>query len=366
MNTKRASWATAILVFVFLTGGCAMQGSVRQPPLQTQPMASDMWRQKADNLVFVLDASSSMTKEYNGYEKFSIARNVVAHFNQTMPDLPIKAELRSFGHAPEFSERVSVLSYGLCAYSREGLADALETITPAGGASPLAKSLKLAGEDVKAAQGNIALVVISDGKDMGNAPLEAAAALKALYGDRLCLHTVLVGDDGAGRALLDGISQASGCGQAVTADDVASGPAMERFVTAVLLEKAGQAPAPRAACPEMSKAGTWVFKDIKFEIDKDVLMPSAYPTLEEIVRILTDHPEISVEIQGHTDSTASKAHNMELSLRRAQTVMIYLQNKGIGASRMTAQGYGESRPLDTNDTAEGRSNNRRVELKPMN
>jgi OOP family OmpA-OmpF porin len=350
---------------MFLMGACAMNHPMQQQPIQAQPMSGDIWQQKADNLVLVVDASSSMAKEYKGFEKFSIARNVVANFNQTMPDLPIKAELRSFGHAPEFSDKVSVLSFGLCDYSREGLAEALGKITPAGGPSPMAKSLKAAAEDLKAARGNIAMLVISDGKDMDATPLEAANALKAQYGDRLCIYTVLIGDDKAGSALLTGISAVTACGQAITADNIASGPAMESFVTAVLLEKAHHAPAPKAACPELSKAGTWVFKDIKFEIDKDVLMASSYPTLDEIVRILTDHPEISVEIQGHTDSTASEAYNMDLSLRRAHTVMIYLQNKGIGASRMTAEGYGESRPMDTNDTAEGRSNNRRVELKPM-
>lgn len=352
---------------MFFMGACAMHHPMQQQPLQAQPMSGDMWQQKADNLVFVLDASSSMTKAYNGFEKFSIARNVVANFNQTMPDLPIQAELRSFGHAPEFSDKVSVLSFGLCDYSRQGLADALAAITPAGGPSPMAKSLKAAAEDLKAAKGNIAMVVISDGKDMDAAPLEAANALKAQYGDRLCIYTVLIGDDKAGRALLSGIRGVTGCGQAITADNISTGTGMANFVTAVLLEKACHVPtpAPKAACPELSKAGTWVFKDIKFEIDKDVLMASSYPTLDEIVAILTDHPEVSVEIQGHTDSTASDAYNMDLSLRRAHTVMIYLQNKGIGASRMTAEGYGESRPMDTNDTAEGRSNNRRVELKPM-
>jgi len=348
-----------------MAGGCALQRPMQQQPLQAQPMPDDMWQQKADNLVFVLDASSSMTKEYNGFEKFSIARNVVANFNQTMPDLPIKAELRSFGHAPEFSDKVSVLSYGLCDYSREGIAGALGKTTPAGGASPMAKSLKAAGEDLKAAKGKIAIIVISDGKDMDAAPMEAANALKAQYGDRLCIYTVLIGDDDAGRDLLSGISAVTGCGQAITADNISSGPAMANFVTAVLLEKAYHAPAPKAACPEMSKTGTWVFKDIKFEIDKDTLLASSYPTLEQIVQILTDNPEISVEIQGHTDSTASESHNMDLSLRRAHTVMIYLQNKGIAPSRMTAQGYGESRPMDTNDTVEGRTNNRRVELKPL-
>ena len=203
------------------------------------------------------------------------------------------------------------------------------------------------------------MVVISDGKDMNKAPLEAARELKAQYGDRLCIYTVLVGDDAPGRLLLEGISQVTACWKALSADDLASGQAMADFVATVLLKKV------EVALPTMSKAGTWVFKDIKFEVDKDVLIASSYPTLEEIVKILKGHPDISVEIQGHTDSTASVAYNLDLSQRRARTVMHYLQGKGIAASRMTAKGYGKSRPMDTNDTAKGRSNNRRVELKPM-
>lgn len=358
MNTKRASWLSTILVFIFLMGGCATQQHLQQPLFQTQPLAKDMWQLKTDNLVFVLDASSSMAENYNGIEKFSIGRNVVANFNQTMPDLVLKTALRSFGHSPAFSDKSTVLTYGLSEYSRTGIADALTKIIPAGGPSPMEQSLKAVADDLKTAQGKISMIVISDGKDMDNAPLEAAKDLKVQYGDRLCIYTVLIGDNDAGRSLLSGISKVTGCGKAISAEAIASGPAMADFVTTVLLNKI------ETALPAMSKAGTWVFKDIKFEIDKDVLIASSTPTLEEIVKILKAHSDISVEIQGHTDSTASVAHNMDLSRRRAGTVMQYLKSKGIAASRMTAKGYGESRPIDTNDTVKGRSNNRRVELKP--
>jgi len=358
MNTKRASWLSAILVFIFLTSGCATQQQLQQPLFQTRPLAKDMWQLKTENLVFVLDASSSMAESYNGIEKFSIGRNVVANFNQTMPDLPFKTALRSFGHSTAFSDKSTVLAYGLSEYSRVGITDALAKIIPAGGPSPMEKSLKAVADDLKAAQGKIAVILISDGKDMDNAPLEAAKDLKVQYGDRLCIYTVLIGDNNAGRSLLSEISKVTGCSKAISAEEIASGPAMADFVATVLLKKL------ETALPAMSKAGTWVFKDIKFEIDKDVLIASSTPTLEEIVKILKTHTDISVEIQGHTDSTASVAHNMDLSRRRAGTVMQYLKGKGIAASRMTAKGYGESRPIDTNDTTKGRSNNRRVELKP--
>ena len=94
-------------------------------------------------------------------------------------------------------------------------------------------------------------------------------------------------------------------------------------------------------------------------------MNSSYPTLDKIVAILNSNPGISVEIQGHTDSTASAEYNIDLSQRRAETVMKYLESKGIAASRMMAHGYGEGQPIDTNNTEEGKANNRRVELKPV-
>jgi OOP family OmpA-OmpF porin len=109
----------------------------------------------------------------------------------------------------------------------------------------------------------------------------------------------------------------------------------------------------------------WVFKDIKFDFDKATLRPESKPILDGIYEALRDNPELKVEIQGHTCWIGTDAYNMGLSQRRANTVMKYLNAKGIAASRMTAKGFGESQPIDTNKTKEGRANNRRVELKPM-
>ncbi len=360
MNGKITYWLSAILVFMLLSGGCAEKQIARRPAsFEVQPLAMNTWRQKAHNLVFVLDASSSMTETFHGAEKFAIGRDFLLNFNKTVPDLPLQAALRSFGHSPAFSDEATVLNYGLSEYSRPGLAGALAAIVPAGGPSPMKASLKAVADDLRDSEGEIAMVLVSDGKEIEDSPLKAAEELKARYGDRLCIYTVLVGYDGDGRDLLSRISQITGCGMAVNAMDISTGSAMADFVADVLLRKV------ETGLPEMSKAGTWVFKDIKFELDRAVLMKSSFPRLNDIVKILQDHPDIKVEIQGHTDSTASDAYNMDLSQRRARTVMKYLQSKGIASSRMTARGYGESRPIDTNDTEKGRSNNRRVELKPM-
>ena len=101
---------------------------------------------------------------------------------------------------------------------------------------------------------------------------------------------------------------------------------------------------------------------IHFDTDKADLKVGASKTLEEVVKLVKTHPELAVEIQGHTDSTGNDEHNLELSRRRADTVRSYLLLFGIAGDRLTTTGFGESKPVGDNDTEEGRTLNRRVEL----
>ena len=102
---------------------------------------------------------------------------------------------------------------------------------------------------------------------------------------------------------------------------------------------------------------------ILFAYDSDRLEPESTPTLEEIGRMLQDHPELRISIEGHTDDAGDDAYNLELSERRAQSVQAFLiATYGIEAGRLEAVGYGESRPVADNAAPEGRQQNRRVEL----
>jgi outer membrane protein OmpA-like peptidoglycan-associated protein len=78
---------------------------------------------------------------------------------------------------------------------------------------------------------------------------------------------------------------------------------------------------------------------------------------------MTDIPTMKIELSGHTDSDGSDTYNQKLSENRAKAVVDYLVKRGIKAERMVAVGYGESKPIDTNETPEGKQNNRRTELK---
>jgi len=101
---------------------------------------------------------------------------------------------------------------------------------------------------------------------------------------------------------------------------------------------------------------------IHFDTDKADLKVGAAKTLEEVVKLLKNHLELAIEIQGHTDSTGSDEHNLELSRRRADTVKAYLLLYDIAGDRLTTAGFGETKPVGDNETEEGRALNRRVEL----
>jgi OOP family OmpA-OmpF porin len=108
-------------------------------------------------------------------------------------------------------------------------------------------------------------------------------------------------------------------------------------------------------------------KGVNFDFDKATLRPDAVAILSEAVQILQRYPDLKVEVAGHTDSVGTDAYNQKLSERRAKAVYDYLTSNGVDASRLLGPvGYGESRPIDTNETAEGRARNRRTELNVQN
>lgn len=101
---------------------------------------------------------------------------------------------------------------------------------------------------------------------------------------------------------------------------------------------------------------------VQFEIGSANLTPEAQKTLDEVAKAMQEAPQVKVEIQGHTDNTGTLDLNNRLSLQRAESVKKYLVGKGVDDKRMTTKGFGPSKPIATNDTPEGRTENRRIEF----
>jgi outer membrane protein OmpA-like peptidoglycan-associated protein len=119
------------------------------------------------------------------------------------------------------------------------------------------------------------------------------------------------------------------------------------------------APPPPPA-PVVPKA--FVLERVNFDFNKATLTSDAVATLEKVLAVLQENPEIKTKIAGHTDNIGSKKYNDRLSLRRAESVKSWLVSKGISSARLTTAGVGFSEPIATNDTPEGRAKNRRIEF----
>jgi len=113
---------------------------------------------------------------------------------------------------------------------------------------------------------------------------------------------------------------------------------------------------------EFTREKPLILEGVNFKVDRADLTESAKKILDEVVRSLKENPEVKLDIQGHTDSDGTDAYNMDLSKRRALTVKQYLVDHGIDGSRLTVSWFGESKPIASNDTPEGKAKNRRIEF----
>ena len=371
----------SLLAFVFLFG-CAAKEPVDFGAFTPAQFDLDRVESKVDNFLVIMDASSSMRHD----NKFATAKTVVDRLNMTIPEMGQTAGLRTFGHDPSVCKNKTRLFYGMDAYTTAGMADGLAGVTKPGGTSPMDKALAAAQTDLEGLGGvHNAIIIVSDGKDMTHV-LDQAQALKDAFGSSLCIYPVLVGNSPEGAALLQNLAEIGVCGFFSTADDLLTSAGMAGFVSEVFLKNA-PAPAPAPApgrkdsdgdgvyddedqCPgtpagaRVNSVGCWVLENVLFDFDKAVIKPEAYPLLNEVVAILEKNPNMSVELQGHTDNIGSQEYNMGLSLRRANAVADYLESKGISSDRLTTKGFGFSKPVALNGTEFGRSLNRRVELHP--
>ena len=145
----------------------------------------------------------------------------------------------------------------------------------------------------------------------------------------------------------------------------ALGGAGAYFLCKAFQEEEKPAPPPAPAvdrCAEVIR-----LRGVNFDFDKADIRPDAAVILDEAASLLSDAlaacTNRSVSVEGHTDAVGADAYNQDLSERRANSVMDYLAGKGVSPSRLSSKGFGESNPIATNETREGRALNRRVELR---
>jgi outer membrane protein OmpA-like peptidoglycan-associated protein len=168
---------------------------------------------------------------------------------------------------------------------------------------------------------------------------------------------------------MDGILDRDGCPEVDVdrdglADDVDRCPTKRETVNGYEDEDGcpDAVPVAAAALPEPLRRFSGTIPGIVFAFDSAAILPASEPVVEAAATALRAYPDVNLVIRGHTDSIADDAYNLALSEARAQAVAAWLAGHGVDAGRLTAEGFGETRPVDTNDTEEGRARNRRVEF----
>ena len=387
----------ASLAGLSLLAGCATQPTTypnftATPAGQSTSAAS--FKQKTDTIFVVLDSSSSTNEIYDGDAsdslKFDIEKQFLNRFNKTIPsNIRLTSGIESFGFGPCLDWGTTKTNKEISSHNTRSFQAGLDQAECASGGSSLENALSVASTKLDNNTGNVALLVVSDGHHMSAPVLTEAQALQDKFGERLCIYTVWVGNENqqAGKTLLQGLSSISGCGQSVNVADVSTSAGVSSFVEDMLFTKSAMVAATAAPitdgdtdgdgvansidkCPNtpagviVDKTGCWKYiKGITFKHGKSTIRPGYESLFDNAIHVLKINPKLIVEIQGHTDSTGSAAFNQAFSLKRANTVKKLLVRNGINGDRITVKGFGESSPIDTNDTAEGRTNNRRVEFK---
>ena len=333
-----------------------------------------------DDLVLVFDASGSIDRN----RLFPQEKSVLEAFVSGMPPGRYRVALRVLGGNANAQTAPAP-------FHRGELARAVRGLKWTGEETPLAQILTESAESLAGGPGRVRLVIFSDGlptrygRYLGPEPaLAPARLLAAEHGERLCFHTIQLGDDPRGPDLMDALAKLTPCGSSRQLDELGDRDALFAFQQIVFN---GPAPPPEPArartlvdldrdgvddrrdrCArtplgaEVDERGCWVIDDYVFESGSARLRKDQLAGLDRVLAVLAANPGLRVRLDGHTDNTGTAEFNFGLARRRAEAIRLFLSDAGIDPDRLQIRSFGPTRPIASHDTAAGRQKNRRVEL----
>lgn len=312
-----------------------------------------------------------------------------------------KATLESLTAAmPDGNYTASTIVFGgfkrestdVARFDRAKLATAANNASFLKGTTPIFSVLEIeVAEAIGNGDGKASIVLISDGvatdyaghSGVDEQTIAAARTVVEGRSGETCFHTIQLGDDPAGGALMSGIAGVTPCGSFRSASSLGSASALQAFsrgaylggampvaavVTASDIDGDGVADAIDA-CPDTPRGaqvdnrGCWTIKHLQFAVNGSTIEGNYDEGLQEAIRVLAANPNVRIRIDGHSDSDGSAEYNQMLSEKRATAVREYFVVKGgLATSRFEVKGFGESKPIAPNDTKANKRTNRRVEL----
>jgi OmpA-OmpF porin, OOP family len=320
---------------------------------------------KAENFIFFMDHSGSMAMSApSGAEKIAEAKDVILAVNNDIPEMAFNAGV--FTYAP-YEQYVPVAPY-----SRPAVAQAVgglkENYEIYGRLTPMGFGLQSLDSAVGGLPGRTAVIVVTDGEsNLGPKPVPVMQDMYAKYGDNICFHIISFAESKKEKAMVDQLSMINPCTVSAVGADLMDDAKRAEFVRKVFydIEIIPAAPVVVPA-PEPKPAPVEeviVFRSVHFDFDKSNIKPEFAPVLKEAAEMIKARPGRTVVVEGHTCNIGPAVYNQGLSERRAASVRTFLVNEGVAAERLKTVGYGLTNPKYDNKTREGRSLNRRVELR---
>ena len=327
---------------------------IYQDDITQNVVTKDVLVRTADNVIVLVDGSSSMAFDHRKYKKpnYDLEKEALNAGYSRLPDLGYNVGIYQF--SPSWKEIYPVKSF-----DRNNVAAAMQQL-PAkpSGRTPLVAGLEKLEGVLKGLSGKTVVYIFSDGgyeqipgKDPGNKTAELARKYN------VCFVVVSYAADPDGVKRVRDMGKANACSRVIPFDSYITNP---YYATGLLYYvKTGTT----VDTISKKKVKGMVVNNINFDYDKFQLKPQEKSELDQLGKFLQTNPQAFVALQGYCDSRGTGDFNMELSRRRTEEVADYLiKNFKLDPGRVATSWYGEANPIATNGTEEGRAKNRRVEV----
>jgi len=299
------------------------------------------WAQvRHDSIIFITDVSWTMSQD----KHVPAAKKLVLDMNDRFPSYVKSAGLLTFGHkeGPQMN-----WWYPVGAWDQAGFKTAAGKIVDGNGTTPIGAALEESKDDVSKSQGKTAIVLLSDGMNNGwISSVKMAEKIKHEFGDKVCIFTILYGDDRQGTQLLADIALAGRCGMGLLGADLKSSEEVQRLVDYIFPPEKGAALPPPV--PKLKPRLVLVeLDDTHFAHDSSEITPAGLAILDDNVKVLKANPDVDILIAGYTSASGADEYNQKLSERRANAVKDYLVKQGgIPPDSLVTVGYGEDKPAN--------------------
>lgn len=355
---KKANWGFFVALVSLLVLGLNVPVKaaeiIYQQDIVENVVTKDVLVRTADNVIVLVDASSSMGTNHRKYKKtyYEMEKEALNAGYSRLPDLGYNVGVYNF--SPSWKE-----IYPVQKFDGGKLSAAMQQLpAKASGRTPLVGGLEKLEGILQGLSGKTVVYLFSDGgweQTAGKDPGDKTAELARKY--NVCFMVISYAEEPNGIKRVKDMGKANACSRVIPFDSYITNP---YYALAPLYYTKSETSVETTA--EKKIAGIKV-GNIYFDYDKFELKPQEKEELNQLGKFLQANPKAFVALQGFTDNRGTPEYNMDLSRRRAEAVADYLiKNFKLDSGRVAAVWYGESNPVAGNDTAEGRTKNRRVEV----